>query len=236
MDKFIVSPPLSNLKIFSPKNTTRILGTYTLERRVGIWRVLTTLKKLEGGWANNVGLRNGGIKTAPNANNIISISVFNQSEWIPMIKELKKKNKIMGVEINVSCPNAQVSMIPQEYLKELKNQFDYVIVKTPHFASLCYYLRLIDTGVDLVHISNTRPSEIGAISGTSLVDANVKKIKEVKSFRPNVKVIGGGGIYDLETVLKYEDAGSDYFSLSTALFTPLKTRLLLREYNERSKK
>ena len=235
MDKFIVSPPLSNLRIFSPKNTTRILGTYTLERRRGLWRVLTTLKKVEGGWANKVGLRNGGIKTAPNSNNIISISVFNHSEWTPMIEELKKKDKIKGVEINVSCPNAQVNMIPHEFLKELKNQFDCVIVKTPHFSSLCYYLRLVDMGVDTIHISNTKPSEIGAISGTSLVCANVKKIKEVKSFRPNVKVIGGGGIYDLETVLRYEDAGADYFSLSTVLFNPFKTRKLLREYGERSK-
>ena len=190
---------------------------------------------MEGGWANKVGLRNGGIKTAPNSNNIISISVFNHSEWTPMIEELKKKDKIKGVEINVSCPNAQVNMIPHEFLKELKNQFDCVIVKTPHFSSLCYYLRLVDMGVDTIHISNTKPSEIGAISGTSLVCANVKKIKEVKSFRPNVKVIGGGGIYDLETVLRYEDAGADYFSLSTVLFNPFKTRKLLREYGERSK-
>ena len=236
MDKFIVSPPLSNLKVFSPKNTTRILGTYTLERRRGMWRVLTTLKKVEGGWANSVGLRNGGIKTAPNTKDIISISVLEQSEWIPLINQLKERDNILGVEVNVSCPNAQVGMIPPEYLKELKSSFDTVIVKTPHFASLCYYLRLIDTGVDVVHISNTRPSEVGAISGSSLVKRNLKRIKEVKSFRPEVKVIGGGGIYDLETVLRYEDAGADHFSLGTMLFSPLKTRKLLHDYNERLKR
>ena len=37
-----------------------------------------------------------------------------------MIQELKEKDKIMGVEVNASCPNAQVNMIPHEYLKELK--------------------------------------------------------------------------------------------------------------------
>ena len=236
MKKFIVSPPLSNLKVFSPKDSTRILGTYTLEKRRGLWRVLTTLKKVEGGWANSVGLRNGGIKSVPNTKDIISISVFEQSEWSPIISTLKERDNILGVEVNVSCPNAQVGMIPPEHLKDLNNSFETVIVKTPHFASLCYYLRLIDTGVDIIHISNTRPSEYGAISGTSLIERNLKRIRQVKSFRPNVKVIGGGGIYDLDTVLRYEEAGADHFSLGTLLFSPLKTRRLIRDYYERSDK
>jgi len=234
MEKIILSPPFSNLKILSPPKATRVLGTYTLERRRGLWRVLTTLKKIEGGWVNNVGLRNGGIETAPNSKNIISISVFDQSEWEPIITELKKKDNILGVEVNISCPNAQVKSIPSESLSELKECFEHVIVKTPHFASLCFYLRLIDLGADTLHISNTRPSERGGISGASLVLRNLKKIKEVKSFRPHVKVIGGGGIYDLETLLRYEDAGADHLSLSTILLSPLKARKIVNQYYERS--
>ena len=103
MEKIILSPPFSNLKILSPPKSTRILGTYTLERRRGLWRVLTNLKKIEGGWVNDVGLRNGGVKTAPNSKNIISVSFFDQSEWKPTISELKKKDNIL-LFINIYFP------------------------------------------------------------------------------------------------------------------------------------
>lgn len=82
MQKIILSPPFSNLKILSVPNTTRILGTYTLNQRKGLWRVLTTLKKIEGGWTNNVGLRNGGISKVPNTKGtIISFSALEHGDW-----------------------------------------------------------------------------------------------------------------------------------------------------------
>lgn len=235
LPKIILSPPMSNLRFFSPaRGTVRVLGTYTLNRRRGLWRVLTTLKRAEGGWVNSVGLRNGGIQTAPNKEVILSVSALNQSDWVPLLEALKTKHRLTGVELNVSCPNAVVGMVPVGVVRELREVFDHVIVKVPHALPLNHAGRLIDMGVEYVHVSNTRPSPQGAMSGTSLIEQNIKTIKGIKMIRPEVRVIAGGGIYDLETMLRYEDAGADHLSLGTVLFNPLKSRRLIRSYYERN--
>jgi dihydroorotate dehydrogenase len=142
----------------------------------------------------------------------------------------------MGVEINISCPNASVGQLPDHLLAQMKNSFPNVIIKAPHACDLDYLLRLCDIGVETIHISNTKKTQEGALSGKSLVDRNLQTIRDLKVLRPSIKVIGGGGIYDLETLLRYEDVGADHFSLSTILFNPLKSRKLIKSYYERSLK
>ena len=61
INKVILSPPFSNIYP-NIKGTTRIVGTYTLHKRKGMYRVLTTLRKTKFGWLNRVGLRNPGIR------------------------------------------------------------------------------------------------------------------------------------------------------------------------------
>ncbi len=228
---------MSNLQIFSPSHsgkTTRILGTYTLKKRRGLWRVLTTLKRVEGGWLNNVGLRNGGIHSIPNKRAIISISSLEDQDWYALVEEIKSKPKVIGVELNISCPNAEVNQLPSDLLGEMNHSFQNVIVKAPHICTLDYLLRLVDMGVKTIHISNTKKTVEGALSGKSLVERNLQTIRDLKVLRPSVKVIGGGGIYDLDSLLRYEDVGADYFSLSTVLFNPLRSRKLIKDYYERS--
>jgi dihydroorotate dehydrogenase len=233
LEKIIVSPPFSNLRILCPPKTTRVLGTYTLEKRKGLWRVLTTLKKIEGGWVNNVGLRNGGIYSVPNIRNtIISFSALEEKDWHVALQELKLKDKISGIEINISCPNAKVQSISPKLLEEIKQSFGFVILKAPHHISLCNLINLVDMGADFIHISNTAPSSEGAVSGTPLLHRNLKTISLIKTFRPAVKVIGGGGIYSLECLKRYESAGADHFSLSTALIDPINARKIVRQYYE----
>ena len=229
--KIIISPPFSNLRLLCPPNTTRVLGTYTLNKRRGLWRVLTTLKRIEGGWVNNVGLRNGGVQSVPNLKDtIISFSALEEQDWCFALPQLKLRDKVMGLEINISCPNVGVKNIPKKKIQEIKDSFKNVIVKTPHHTSLCDLIKLADLGFDYIHVSNTAPSEIGAISGLSLVEKNLRTISKIKSFRPSVKIIGGGGIYTMETLKKYENVGADHFSLSTLLLNPIKTRKLINQY------
>ncbi len=236
MEKIIISPPFSNLRVFKIERTTRILGSYTLNKRSGLWRVLTTLRKVEGGWTNNVGLRNGGVKSIPNTEDVISISALEEKDWPELISEITERDKVLGVEINVSCPNAEVKGVSKEIVDQLKTHFSFLIVKTPHAPPFDLYLRLIDIGVDYLHISNTMPTDKGALSGRPLIERNLEDIRKIKSECQEVKVIGGGGIYDLETVDKYQNAGADHFSLSTILLNPLKARKLVKEYYERERK
>ena len=85
MEKIILSPPFSNIYP-NIKGCTRITGTYTLNRRRGMHRVLTTIRKTENGWLNSVGLRNPGIEKYNKKNARILEAVKNL--------DLTKKTKI----------------------------------------------------------------------------------------------------------------------------------------------
>ena len=227
--KILLSPPFSNLALtnFYP-NTTRVIGTYTLKRRRGLWRVLTTLKKTNRGWVNNVGLRNGGINTVPNKPFIVSISELEDGDWLGMFNHLSTLDQILGVELNVSCPNAHVKGINKELLHRFNQAFKNVIVKVPHDYEDRYLFSLIECGAKVVHISNTKKTDVGSLSGVELIQKNLQTIKTVKKYYPHVKVIGGGGIYNLEIAKQYIEAGADHLSLSTSLLRPLRTYFLIK--------
>ena len=232
MEKVILSPPFSNIKLFSLyPNTTRVLGTYTLNRRRGLWRVFTTLKKTQQGWVNNVGLRNGGIESVPNKPHIISIAELEDGDWEAMFHSLSHKSLIQGVELNISCPNANVKNIDYKIISLAASLFKEVIVKVPHGIHLPRIFSLVEQGASTFHISNTKRTSQGALSGRSLQEDNLYVISELKRMYPCVKVIGGGGIYSLEDLERYRSAGADHFSLSTILLNPLKTNRIVRGYN-----
>ena len=192
-------------------------------------------KESRGGWYNRVGLRNGGVKSIPNTEDLISVSSLGSDDWPDLISELTERDKVLGVEINISCPNAEVKGVSKEIVDQLKDRFSFLIVKTPHDPPFDLYLRLLDIGVDYLHISNTKPTDKGALSGRTLTERNLDDIRKIKSECRQVKVIGGGGIYDLETIDRYQSAGADHFSLSTILLNPLKARKLVKDYYERER-
>ena len=182
-----------------------------------------------------MGLRNGGVKSIPNTEDLISVSSLGSDDWPDLISELTERDKVLGVEINISCPNAEVKGVSKEIVDQLKDRFSFLIVKTPHDPPFDLYLRLLDIGVDYLHISNTKPTDKGALSGRTLTERNLDDIRKIKSECRQVKVIGGGGIYDLETIDRYQSAGADHFSLSTILLNPLKARKLVKDYYERER-
>ena len=227
MNRIIISPPFSNLFCFY-KDVTKILGTYTLNRRSGLWRVITTLRRVKGGWINNVGLRNPGVNKAPNKAVIISIAELEVGDFDKILDILSKKDKLLGVEFNISCPNADVSNVDKSILNKAKALFDYVIVKLPHHCSKADLLRYVDMGFEYVHISNTKKTNKGALSGEELIENNLRKIKYLRHMRPGVKIIGGGGIYNNLNLARYYFNGANYFSLSTVLLNPFKTYKIIK--------
>lgn len=227
MEKIILSPPISNLvKI---KGTSRIVGSYTLNRRAGLWRNLTTLRKTSGGWYNRVGLRNPGVDKF-NKSGIISIAGLEEFDFEEMLYALSGNPNVEGVEFNVSCPNALVSQVNEDILTMARSMFGIVIVKAPHLIDRLALIKLVENVNCILHISNTKQTEKGALSGKQLVDTNLRTINFIKKERPNIEVIGGGGIYDIQTLRQYESVGADYFSLSTVLFNPYKTYKIIKAY------
>lgn len=231
MEKIIISPPISNLvKI---KGTSRIVGSYTLNRRPGLWRNLTTLRKTSRGWYNRVGLRNPGIDKF-NKSGIVSIAGLEEYAFEEMLYALSGNPNVEGIEFNVSCPNALVSQVNDNILTMARSMFGVVIIKVPHLLNRLEILKLVDNVNCILHISNTKPTSRGALSGSSLVDTNLRSISYIKKERPDIEVIGGGGIYDIQTLKQYAAVGADYFSLSTVLFNPYKTYKIIKSFYEES--
>ena len=221
MQKIILSPPVSNL--IKIPGTSRIVGSYTFESRPGLWRNLTKLRKAPGGWYNRVGLRNPGIKKF-NKSGIVSLAGFCVSDFEAMLYYLAEFDCVETVEFNISCPNADVVFVTPE-LVELANRLFGVppIIKVPHALPLIDLIELADLGNCVLHISNTKSTPKGALSGRQLIDNNLDSIYHLKRFRPRTKVIAGGGIYNLDTLKLYASVGADHFSLSTVLFNPYAT-------------
>ena len=228
MNKILLSPPFSNIKLLSSyKNTTRITGTYTLSPRPGLYRVLTTLRKIKGGWVNKVGLRNPGILKANSG--IVSIAEINVGDFEKMLNLLEATPNIEGVELNISCPNIDAIELRSEVLAVANRLFENVIVKVPHDISDDKLYALLEMGDFIIHVSNTKASPRGGISGRSLINRNISTIKKIKTFQAERKVIGGGGIYDLEVAKLYFDCGADFLSISTLLLNPYRAIKLMRQ-------
>ena len=233
MKKILISPPFSNIVPYN-LNSNLILGTYTLKRRPGRIRVLTTLKKIKNGWLNKVGLRNPGITRFNKKNSYVSISLENSNEWIFFKKILKNKNKkhnIKGLEFNISCPNHKVDNIDYKIIEEAKKIFKVVIIKLPHEVTKNEIKDFIDLEADYLHISNSKSTEKGAMSGKRLIEKNIENIKFIKKISSQ-KVIAGGGIYSFKDFKKYYDAGADMFSLSTILLNPIKSYFLIKKMSQ----
>tara|TARA_B100000927_G_scaffold121044_1_gene97607 strand:+ start:1246 stop:1956 length:711 start_codon:yes stop_codon:yes gene_type:complete len=232
MNRIILSPPFSNIYP-NIKGTTRIVGTYTLHKRKGMYRVLSTLRKTKFGWLNKVGLRNPGIAKFNKKNAIVSIALQNTDEWpefLEILKEKKQKYNIKGIEFNVSCPNHDVANITNEIIKEAKTALNLVIVKIPHNSSKESINKFCKSNADILHISNTKKTNKGALSGRSLIDQNLLDIIYVReNFGYSKKIIAGGGIYYFEDLILYKKAGADYFSLSTTLLNPFKVFNIIKK-------
>lgn len=232
INKIFLSPPFSNIYP-NIKGSTRIVGTYTLHKRKGMHRILTTLRKTKFGWLNKVGLRNPGIKKFNKKNAIVSIALQSTDEWpefIEILKKKKQKYNIKGIEFNVSCPNHNVSNITNEIIKEAKTELNLVIIKIPHNSLKENIDKFCKSNADILHISNTKKTNKGALSGRSLMDQNLLDIVYIREkFGYSKKIIAGGGIYSFEDLLLYKKAGADYFSLSTSLLNPFKVFNIIKK-------
>ena len=232
MEKIILSPPFSNIYP-NIKGCTRIVGTYTLNRRKGMHRVLTTLKKTEDGWLNSVGLRNPGIEKYNKKNAIVSIAMQDILEWpcfLKIIKQKKQKYNILGIEFNVSCPNHNITNITSEIVEEAKTELKYVIIKIPHKSPSFLIDEFCNLNPDIIHVSNAKKTNVGALSGKSLIEQNVSDIVYIKKkFGNNIKIIAGGGIYSYKDLIRYHEEGADYFSLSTSLINPFRTHNIIKQ-------
>lgn len=235
INKIILSPPFSNIYP-NIKDTTRIIGTFTKHKRPGLHRVLTTLRFKNKSIYNNVGLRNPGIEKAKfDPSKIISVSLLEKNDWIYIKNTLIENRNICGIEFNISCPNAEVQNISKNIIENAKEINENIILKLPHNCSIDTIKKYEDLGANFFHISNTKKTKHGAMSGRKLKQINLSLIEQIKNLNDEIKIIGGGGIYDINDLKEYQNAGADFFSLSTVLLNPFKTLKIINYMSQYQK-
>lgn len=217
----LISPPFgSRLPKFDW--ATSVCGSYTVHPRPGLWgQVARTLRPVRGGWINQIGLRNVGIRNIKfDADNIYSLCALEEDDYGVFYDVVPED---VPIEINLGCPNTE-KLPPITDLSPFVDKHPLVIVKLPpHNIARVWMSRCYKMGVRYFHLCNTLPTKDGGVSGEQLKFWSLRYIDHaVKHYKPFIKIIAGGGIYSPEDVQLYKDAGADYYSLSTAWFTPWK--------------
>lgn len=229
-----ISPPFGNY--ISLPSTISIKGSYTLEPRDGlISQIIKTLRFINYNgqytWINKIGLRNPGIhygmKTYNHDTDIISIAIMEKEE-IDKFNAIIPKNT--NIEINVSCPNTEKSMINDGIQVFLNKQRKWCIIKLSPETDEKLIDNYYSQGFRQFHCSNTLYTNNGGLSGKILIPYNIKLIKFIKNKYEDATIIGGGGIYDYNTLLTYKENGANFFSISTVFFHPTKVLPLLYNY------
>lgn len=222
MDKIFISPPFGNYFYF--KNTISIKGTYTLEPRPGaITQILKTLRysREHKGWINKIGLRNIGIKEGLKKynynNDIISIGILEDNE-INNFNTIIPKD--INLELNISCPNLDKSLIQKDIDKFLNKNRKWCIIKLSPLTTKKEIDMYYSKGFRQFHCCNTLPVKKGGLSGHCLIPYVANMIHYIKHNYKDTVVIAGGGIASFDTINFYKSLGADYFSLSSVMFNP----------------
>jgi len=225
-----ISPPFGNY--INLPYTIQIKGSFTLLPRSGKWpQIFKTLRYSwkHGCWCNKIGLRNPGIDYAIEnykKNTIVSIAIMKLSD----IKEFKKKiPEDMDIEINISCPNVDHQLVCDDIEGFLNDKRRFTIVKLSPLDTLATVNRLYVKGFRQFHFSNTLPTKKvadcsydGGMSGSVLIPYTSKLVKETREKYPDVQIIAGGGVHNIDVMEKYLKLGANHISVSSILFHPIR--------------
>jgi dihydroorotate dehydrogenase len=231
LKRIIISPPFGTYLNFDW--ATSVKGTWTAFPRPGnrVLRAIRTIRHVEGGWINNIGLINDGISSGvyTNPNLIYSISaVDNILEWSIILKSIPN-NRIL--EMNIGCPNENKVLPTPKIYKDFKAKSKLIIIKLPpdKQTALDIVETALESGITHFHCCNTLPTPKGGRSGTVLKYHSLALIDVIKHKHPHAIIIGGGGIYTPNDIQEYHDVGVEHFSLATIWFTPWLVPIVKRE-------
>lgn len=236
----VISAPFGNY--IQPRATTPTLGTFTVLRRPGrLWRFLRTVRYYPraGAWINQIGLRNPGIDwlearcnsgRVSVADKILSIHGFDEAEWRLLLTKAAALRPL-AVELNMSCPNIGHVNWPEWLFAEAAaiehagHEPPAVIVKLPPVNYRQMFDRAIAAGLRWFHCCNTIPTPRGGISGKPLKPVALACIADLVELtpparRPDLRIIGGGGITTPPDIDDYAAAGATRFAVGSMLFNP----------------
>lgn len=247
----IISAPFGNY--LSHPLATSTLGTYTVQNRAGfmrwwlLWRVALTLRRYGaiGAWVNKLGLPNPGlphlkwlIVNMPDVwveERIVSLHGFVPGEWALL---LQVAEPFGAIELNVSCPNVGELSVPPDLFERAVGLGRKIIVKLPPVEYWKTFKHAYDAGVRVFHCTNTLPTPSGGLSGKPLKRIALDVIARLKDAKPDITVIGGGGITEAQDITDYWNAGARHFAIGSAFLSVRRAigrGAFLHELNERVK-
>jgi len=216
MSQYFISIPFCNY--INLKDINSIKGSFTLYPRKGLLtNIILSLRYnfAKQGWVNKIGLRNKGIDYAiekyKNTNYIISIAIIKEEE-IAIFKQKIPTN--MNLELNISCPNVEKSLVNQQLKTFLNPERQWCIIKVSPLTDMNLIDKYYQEGFRQFHCSNTLPCKEGGLSGKTLMKYNKILIPQIKNKYKDIIIIGGRGIQTYQDIFFYRNLGADHFSFS----------------------
>ncbi len=228
----VISAPFGNY--IQPPGATPTLGTFTLHRRPGrLKQILKTVRyrpKLKA-WVNKIGLRNPGIEWLAQkatsgkidvSDKLVSIHGFDDEQWYALLEKIAAIRP-MGIELNMSCPNVGEIGWPPELFSRAVATGIPVCVKVPPVNYHQMVEQAVEAGVRVLHCCNTLPVPEGGMSGRPLQPVALDCIRDLRSqpYGNDLTIIGGGGVYELDDIDKFKQAGANHIALGTKTMNPL---------------
>lgn len=223
-----------------------------------------TLKPMDGnlpprvyetpsGMLNSIGLQNPGVKIflkekMPFLRKIgipIIVSVGGETieEYIKVVNELKWAEGILGIELNISCPNVKNRTRPQfsqdpdatcEVVKKVKKNtnFPLIVKLSPNVTDISVIAKSAqDGGADAVSLINTLKgmavnikkrtpilsTVTGGLSGPAVKPVALWMVWEVYN-KVKIPIIGMGGIVTAQDALEFIICGAKAVAVGTANF------------------
>ena len=204
---YFISAPFGNY--ININNSTSVTGSWTLAPRPGLAKqIATTLRYTRSGWTNRIGLRNKGIAYALKHHrgyNVMSLAAIEKDDWLHLHSVVDEHT---SVEINISCPNLgkQVDQLYPGFDLWTQGSRKWCIAKISPTAENKLIDKLVDSGYNVIHASNTLDSAQGALSGKVLIPYTMNIIEYPQDAKD------------------YFNAGADHISLGTVCFTPWKLK------------
>jgi dihydroorotate dehydrogenase (NAD+) catalytic subunit len=243
--------PFRWLGYLDPKQFTIITKTLTLNPLGGnlkMWKPWEAVRVISGGAINAVGLTNPGIDwwiansyahtVKRDYKIIVSIYPQNAVEAERMIAKLEFCKNIVGIQINLSCPNIAFKM--HEDIKILHNiKILNAALQSSHpvAVKLSYqepYLRMCETfdsmGLAFIELINTVPYNLvfptkksplskygyeGGVSGNPIRDFAREALAKVKWAGIKTPIASGGGISSAAEVYARAVLGAKAFVMGT---------------------
>ncbi len=189
---------------------------------------------------------------------IVSIAGKTVEEFRTVAEKLVGKGGVAAIEVNLSCPNVEHRGLvfacqpgPSEaVIKAVKEVADVPIFGklTPDVTDIAEIARaVVDAGADGLSLINTtlgmavdpetgRPrirNTFGGMSGPAIRPMAVRAIHQVHQARPEVPIIGMGGVRTVEDVVEFVRVGASAVAIGTANFAdPLVTKRLVEGLRE----